>query len=241
MLRGDKLVHLESPKAQSTYMSRVFISGSSTGLGLMAADLLISQGHNVVLHARNAKRADEARQRLHQAEAIVVGDIETIANARELAAQVNALGHFDAVIHDAAAGYREGHRVTADGSPHVFAINTLSAYILTALIGRPKRLDRLCREQAPRRDARLRSRDAGRMCSPIRWSRDGCRPRWVPLALPMTWIRRIEPRCGSRPATIRKPIYYPKRMEPNPEARDVAPQDRLIAICADISGVALPT
>ena len=34
----------------------------------------------------------------------------------------------------------EGHRVTADGLPHVFAINTLSAYILTALIERPKRL-----------------------------------------------------------------------------------------------------
>ena len=32
------------------------------------------------------------------------------------------------------------HRVTADGFPHVFAINTLSAYILTALIERPKRL-----------------------------------------------------------------------------------------------------
>jgi NAD(P)-dependent dehydrogenase (short-subunit alcohol dehydrogenase family) len=44
------------------------------------------------------------------------------------------------VIHNAAVGYREGHRLTADGLPHVFAINTLSAYILTALIERPKRL-----------------------------------------------------------------------------------------------------
>ena len=34
----------------------------------------------------------------------------------------------------------EGHRITADGLPHVFAINTLSAYIMTALIVRPKRL-----------------------------------------------------------------------------------------------------
>ena len=37
-------------------MSRIFISGSSTGLGLMAADLLVSQGHQVVLHARDAGR-----------------------------------------------------------------------------------------------------------------------------------------------------------------------------------------
>jgi NAD(P)-dependent dehydrogenase (short-subunit alcohol dehydrogenase family) len=87
-----------------------------------------------VLHARNAKRADEVRQELPQSEAIVIGDIGTIAGAKDLAAQVNALGHFDAVIHNAAVGYREGHHVTADGLPHVFAINTLSAYILTALM-----------------------------------------------------------------------------------------------------------
>ncbi|OXI65545.1 short-chain dehydrogenase [Burkholderia sp. AU28863] len=121
-------------------MSRVFISGSSTGLGLMAAELLVQQGHKVVLHARNANRAEDTRRALPQAEAVVVGDVETIAGAKNVAEQVNALGHFDAVIHNAAVGYREGHRVTSDGLPHVFAINTLSAYILTALIQRPRRL-----------------------------------------------------------------------------------------------------
>jgi nucleoside-diphosphate-sugar epimerase len=35
-------------------MARIFITGSSTGLGLMAAELLVAQGHQVVLHARNA-------------------------------------------------------------------------------------------------------------------------------------------------------------------------------------------
>jgi NAD(P)-dependent dehydrogenase (short-subunit alcohol dehydrogenase family) len=32
-------------------MARVFIMGSSDGLGRMAAQLLIDQGHTVVLHA----------------------------------------------------------------------------------------------------------------------------------------------------------------------------------------------
>ena len=58
-------------------MSRVFISGSSTGLGLMAAELLVQQGHQVVLHARNAARAEEARLALPQAEAVVEGDLDT--------------------------------------------------------------------------------------------------------------------------------------------------------------------
>lgn len=121
-------------------MSRIFISGSSTGLGLMAGELLVGQGHQVVLHARNAERAEETRAALPQAEAIVEGDLETIAGAKWVADQVNALGRFDAVIHNAAVGYREPHRLTADGLPHVFAINTLSAYILTAMINRPARL-----------------------------------------------------------------------------------------------------
>src|SRR6202167_5522681 len=121
-------------------MSRIFISGSSTGLGLTAGQLLVNQGHQVVLHARNAARADDAKRALPQAEAIVAGDLGTIAGARDVATQVNALGRFDAVIHNAAVGYREGHHVTADGLPHVFAINTLAAYVLTALIERPRRL-----------------------------------------------------------------------------------------------------
>jgi len=121
-------------------MSRIFISGSSTGLGLMAGMLLVEQGHQVVLHARNAARADDARRALPRAEAIVEGDLDTIAGAKAVAARVNDLGPFDAVIHNAAVGYREAHRLTADALPHVFAINTLSAYILTALIEKPARL-----------------------------------------------------------------------------------------------------
>lgn len=121
-------------------MSRIFISGSSTGLGLMAAELLVRQGHRVVLHARNVIRAEQTRHALPEAEAVVVGDLETIEATKRVAEEVNALGRFDAVIHNAAVGYRESHRLTADGLPHVFATNVLSVYILTALIARPKRL-----------------------------------------------------------------------------------------------------
>ena len=37
-------------------MSRVFITGSTEGLGLMAARLLADDGHSVTLHARSAAR-----------------------------------------------------------------------------------------------------------------------------------------------------------------------------------------
>jgi NAD(P)-dependent dehydrogenase (short-subunit alcohol dehydrogenase family) len=122
-------------------MARVFISGSSAGLGLMAARLLIEQGHQAILHGRDAARAEAAREALPGAEAAVVGDLASIAQTREVAEQVNALGPVDAVIHNAGVGYRESRRVeTEDGLPEVFAVNTLAPYILTALIERPKRL-----------------------------------------------------------------------------------------------------
>jgi NAD(P)-dependent dehydrogenase (short-subunit alcohol dehydrogenase family) len=97
-------------------------------------------GHQADLHARNDARANDARKAVPKAEAIVVGDLATIAGAKDVARQVNALGRFDAVIHNAAVGYREDHRLTSDGLPHVFAINMLAPYLLTALIERPKRL-----------------------------------------------------------------------------------------------------
>jgi NAD(P)-dependent dehydrogenase (short-subunit alcohol dehydrogenase family) len=122
-------------------MARVFITGSADGLGKMAAELLIEQGHEVVLHARSEARAEETKRNVPQAQAVVVGDLSSMAQTRSVAEQVNALGAFDAVIHNAAVGYKEPQRVeTVDGLSHVFAVNTIAPYVLTALIQKPKRL-----------------------------------------------------------------------------------------------------
>jgi NAD(P)-dependent dehydrogenase (short-subunit alcohol dehydrogenase family) len=88
-------------------MARVFVTGSADGLGKMAAVLLIEQGHKVVLHARSAARADEIRKAIASSEDIVVGDLSSIAETKSVADQVNKLGGFDAVIHNAGIGYRD--------------------------------------------------------------------------------------------------------------------------------------
>jgi len=120
---------------------RIFITGSADGLGLMAGQLLSGEGHSVVLHARNEQRAADTRKALPAAEAVVVGDLSTIAAMVDVSGQVNALGEFDAVIHNAAIGYREPKKVvTVDGLPQLFAVNSLAPYVLTALIHRPARL-----------------------------------------------------------------------------------------------------
>jgi NAD(P)-dependent dehydrogenase (short-subunit alcohol dehydrogenase family) len=122
-------------------MSRIFITGSADGLGQMAARLLVADGHQVVLHARNKSRAKEALKAVPGAETALAADLSSIGQTKALADEVNQLGAFDAIIHNAGIGYREPRRTpTADGLPEVFAVNSLSVYLLTCLIAKPKRL-----------------------------------------------------------------------------------------------------
>src|SRR2546428_9935069 len=127
-----------SPYCRS--MSRVLVTGSSDGLGLMAAQRLLAAGHEVVLHGRNSGRARDAQSAAPKARGVVVGDLASIAETRALAEHANRLGPFDAVIHNAGVGDRERRIETVDGLEHIFAINVLAPYLLTTLIDQPKRL-----------------------------------------------------------------------------------------------------
>ena len=193
-------------------MARVFITGSSDGLGLMVAKLLIEQGHDIVLHGRNDERCRDARAAAPGAKDAVVGDFSTIAGAKSVADGVNKLGRFNAVIHNAAIGYREPRRVeTKAGVPNIFAINVLAPYLLTVLIERRDRLIYLSsgmhHSVHPRIDDLLWTKrswngasayaesklccllspslGAGRMSCPTHWSPVGYRPRWVELQHPV--------------------------------------------------------
>src|ERR1700761_5375603 len=122
-------------------MARVMITGSTDGLGLLAGQLLLDDGHEVTFHARSAARAGDLRRTEPRAQSVLVGDLSSQAETRAVAAQANALGRFDAVIHNAGMGYGEPRRTeTADGLSALFAVNVLAPYLLTALIARPARL-----------------------------------------------------------------------------------------------------
>jgi NAD(P)-dependent dehydrogenase (short-subunit alcohol dehydrogenase family) len=111
-------------------MTRVFITGSADGLGRAAAQTLLEDGHEVVVHARNTARLAAVRDLLDRGAAAVVGDLSNLEETRAVAAQVNRLGRMDAVIHN--AGVISG--------PHLLPVNVVAPYLLTALIHRPQRL-----------------------------------------------------------------------------------------------------
>lgn len=120
-------------------MGRIFVTGSADGLGQTAARRLVAAGHDVVLHGRSPARAEDALAGVPGARSAVHGDLSSIAEMRDVAEQANALGRFDAVIHNAGV-YLGPRRETVDGLEHVFAINVLAPYVLTAAMQRPDRL-----------------------------------------------------------------------------------------------------
>jgi NAD(P)-dependent dehydrogenase (short-subunit alcohol dehydrogenase family) len=121
-------------------MRRVFITGSTDGLGRAAAITLMDEGHQVVLHARSVKRGAALADLKSRAAGIVFGDLSSAVETRAIANQVNKIGRMNAVIHNAGI-YREPNRGAApEDHAKVLAVNTLAPYMLTALIERSDRL-----------------------------------------------------------------------------------------------------
>jgi NAD(P)-dependent dehydrogenase (short-subunit alcohol dehydrogenase family) len=119
---------------------RIFITGSTDGLGRAAARVLMGEGHDVVLHARSRDRAAVLSDLAADAAGVVIGDLSSAAETRELAGQVDQIGRMDAVIHNAAVFLEPSRATTAEGHAKTLAVNTLAPYLLTALIDRPDRL-----------------------------------------------------------------------------------------------------
>jgi NAD(P)-dependent dehydrogenase (short-subunit alcohol dehydrogenase family) len=109
---------------------RIFVTGSSDGLGRAASDTLLRAGHVVVAHARGKGRLAAVRDLTDRGAAAAVGDLADADEVRGVAEQVNRLGPMDAVIHN--AGVYSG--------PPVMPVNVIAPYLLTALIHRPGRL-----------------------------------------------------------------------------------------------------
>jgi NAD(P)-dependent dehydrogenase (short-subunit alcohol dehydrogenase family) len=109
-------------------MAQIFITGSADGLGRLAAQTLLDDGHEVVVHTRNRKRLAAVHDLVDRGVAVVVGDLSDLEQTLGIARDVNNLGRMDAVIHN--AGVYSG--------PQVMPVNIVAPYLLTTLIDRPQ-------------------------------------------------------------------------------------------------------
>jgi NAD(P)-dependent dehydrogenase (short-subunit alcohol dehydrogenase family) len=243
-------------------MARIFITGSADGLGSLAAKLLISQGHQVVLHARNEQRAKEAFIKNTGAEKVLIADLSDLEQTKKLALEVNALGRFDAIIHNAGVYQASGKMI--------FTVNTLAPYILTCLIHKPKRLVYLSSGMHTGGDPTLKSIDASGsrvsysdsklhdviLCKAVarRWPdvySNSVNPGWVPTRMggqgapdsldegyeTQAWLAVSEDdRAKVSGCYFRMKQSVPHRVE----ASEVIVQEKLLSLCEQLTGIRFP-
>ena len=243
-------------------MTRILITGSADGLGQLAAKSLADQGHQVVIHVRNPERGRYARQKVRGAEHVISGDLSYIDEIKSVADQANALGRFDAVIHNAGV-YRAPQR-------EIFIVNTIAPYILTCLIDKPRRLiylssglhlhGRANLENFKIDSSHISYSDSKlyvmMLCMAVarKWSdvySNAVDPGWVPTRMggrgapddlqkgyeTQTWLA-VSNDSG---ATV-SGRYFHHRTERryNSQASDVLLQERFLSLCAEITGIPFP-
>ena len=243
-------------------MATIFITGSADGLGQLAAKALIAQGHKVVLHARNEKRGQEALDSVPGAESVVTADLARIDETKELASKVNALGKFDAVIHNAGL-----YQASAE---EILAVNTLAPYILTCLIQKPERLVYLSSGMHLEGSAKLESIKTNisritysdsklhvlMFCMAVarKWPEvyaNAVDPGWVPTKMggqgapddlqkgyeTQVWLAVSD---DEKARVSARYFHHQEESRHNPEADDVQLQERFLSLCKETTGISFP-
>ena len=243
-------------------MARILITGSADGLGQLSAKSFADQGHQVVLHARNAERGRYAKQKVPSAEHVIAGDLSDIDETKNVAYEANALGRFDAVIHNAG--------VYQAPPKDIFRVNTLAPYMLTCLIHKPKRLIYLSSDMHLQgvQTWKTSKRTCGRisysdsklyvvmLCMAVAriWSdvySNAVDPGWVPTKMgghgapddlqkgyeTQTWLAVSN---DSRAKVSGRYFHHRTERRSNPQASDVMLQERFLSLCRDITGIPFP-
>ena len=244
-------------------MARIFITGSADGLGQLAARALVEQGHQVVLHARNAERGRYAKLKTPGAEHVLSGDLSDIDGIENVANEANAWGQFDAVIHNAG--------VYQASAKEILLVNTIAPYILTCMIRKPRRLiylssgmhlhGRANLENIKLDGSRLSYSDSKlhvvMLCMAVarKWLdvySNAVDPGWVPTRMggpgapddlqkgyeTQTWLAVSN---DSRAKVSGRYFYHQSEKQPNPQANDVTLQEKFLSLCGNITGVPFPS
>jgi NAD(P)-dependent dehydrogenase (short-subunit alcohol dehydrogenase family) len=114
----------------------ILITGSTDGIGLETAKLLVSQGHQVLLHGRNPAKLEAAESALsalpgggsvesYMADLSRMADVEVLAQA--VAERHTGL---DVLVNNAGI-LKTPEPITPEGLDVRFAVNTIAPYLLT--------------------------------------------------------------------------------------------------------------
>ncbi|NEN05051.1 SDR family NAD(P)-dependent oxidoreductase [Diaminobutyricibacter tongyongensis] len=110
-------------------MARILVTGSTEGLGYATAEALLAEGHDVVVHARNDRRADALGPLLDRGADLLVADFADRDQTVNAVAELNDAAPIDVVIHNAGA---------VSGAA-VMPVNVVAPFLFTAGLLGPRR------------------------------------------------------------------------------------------------------
>ena len=193
---------------------------------------------------------------------VVTAGLGSLDETKQLASHVNALGKFDAVIHNAG--------VYNTSAEEIFTVDTLAPYLLTSLIQRPERLIYLSSGMHLQGHSKLESfkTDSSRLtytdsklhvlmlCKAIarKWPQvyaNAVDPGWVPTKMggqgaPDDLQKGYETQVwlavstDERATVSGRYFYHQKESCHHPEADDVTSQERFLGLCQEMTGVFFP-
>ncbi len=105
-------------------MATIIMTGATSGLGRVAADLLLASGHTLIVGARGTGAPDSADVRSL--------DLASLASVRAFADSITA--PIDAVMLNAGMQRLDVTAKTVDGFEQTFAVNHLAHYLLARLL-----------------------------------------------------------------------------------------------------------
>ncbi|WP_127019289.1 SDR family NAD(P)-dependent oxidoreductase [Rheinheimera mangrovi] len=242
-------------------MARIFITGSTDGLGLATANSLIDKGHEVITHSRNEHRLSAVQHLVDKGAKAVIGDLSAFEEQCAVADQVNQLGQVDAIIHN--AGIVSGK--------DVISVNVVAPYTLTALITKPSKLIYLSSSMHFGGSATLTNDDwlintndysdsklfVTTLANAIskRWNDVACfsvDPGWVPTKMggkdaPDDLVEGYQTQewlaTANEMATPRSGTYWHNRQQlvPHRASLDVRFQDQLMEELVKVTGIRFPS
>jgi NAD(P)-dependent dehydrogenase (short-subunit alcohol dehydrogenase family) len=227
-------------------MKKIFITGSTTGLGILAGEILKKEGHEVILHARTAE------SKMQKGFSYVIGDLENLEEMKSVAEQANKFGPFDAVIHNAG--------VYVSPKETIFKVNVLAPYVLTKLMTTPERLIYLSSGMHLSGDANFKNPNYSDSKLLVRsltnyfartWEKsyvNAVDPGWVPTRMggagapddlgegaeTQSWLS-----ISNDPAALvsGKYFHHLKQHKSNPLADSIDVQEKLVSYLKEISGI----
>jgi NAD(P)-dependent dehydrogenase (short-subunit alcohol dehydrogenase family) len=118
----------------------ILITGATSGLGIEDARAFLNQGHTVILHGRNAAKAEKVKEQLIRETGnkdvdILIADLESLESVKKMAGEFTAkYDHLDVLVNNAGNQYGGEWVATDEGHEKTMTVNLFAPVLLSLLL-----------------------------------------------------------------------------------------------------------